>query len=231
MSRRPPRSTRTVTRFSYTTLFRSLSAVSCINGVPTIGFLRDTHVSVERIDELHRVLWNQGLMSLLLVIRDDELTAYSLVQRPLYRDETRDKDPRLVKTLSLLNDALALRELLDSAESGRFWYENDLYFNPDNRVDSVLLANLLMAFRSLKDELGTDGAQALLMQTMFVAYLEDREIIGEAVFRDASQGRFVKLLELLEAGDTATFETLFTRSEEHKSELQSLMRISYAVFC
>src|SRR3546814_10364553 len=78
--------------------------------------------------------------------------------------------------LSLLNDALALRELLDSAESGRFWYENDLYFNPDNRVDSVLLANLLMAFRSLKDELGTDGAQALLMQTMFVAYLEDREI-------------------------------------------------------
>src|SRR3546814_15336003 len=29
-----------------------LSAVSCINGVPTIGFLRDTHVSVERIDEL-----------------------------------------------------------------------------------------------------------------------------------------------------------------------------------
>lgn len=149
-------------------------------------------------------------MSLLLVIRDDELTAYSLVQRPLYRDETRDKDPRLVKTLSLLNDALALRELLDSAESGRFWYENDLYFNPDNRVDSVLLANLLMAFRSLKDELGTDGAQALLMQTMFVAYLEDREIIGEAVFRDASQGRFVKLLELLEAGDTATFETLFT---------------------
>src|SRR3546814_10936895 len=100
MSRRPPRSTRTVTRFSYTTLFRSLSAVSCINGVPTIGFLRDTHVSVERIDELHRVLWNQGLMSLLLVIRDDELTAYSLVQRPLYRDETRDKDPRLVNTLS-----------------------------------------------------------------------------------------------------------------------------------
>src|SRR3546814_4183951 len=86
-----------------------------------------------------------------------------------------------------------------------------------------------MAFRSLKDELGTDGAQALLMQTMFAAYLEDREIIGEAVFRDASQGRFVKLLELLEAGDTATFETL--RSEEHTSELQSLMRISYAVFC
>jgi len=187
-----------------------LSAVSCINGVPTIGFLSDPLVSIERIDELHRILWNQGLMSLLLVIRGDELTAYSLVQRPLQRDESRGKDPRLVKTLSLLDDALALRELLDEADSGRFWYENDSYFNPANRVDSVLLTNLLMAFRNLKDELGTDAAQALLMQTMFVAYLEDRQIIGEAVFRDASQNRFATLLELLGAGDPEPFEVLFT---------------------
>lgn len=187
-----------------------LSAVSCINGVPTIGFLNDPLVSIERIDELHRILWNQGLMSMLLVIRSDELTAYSLVQRPLHRDESRGKDPRLVKTLSLLDDALALRELLDSAESGRFWYENDDYFNPDNRVDSVLLANLLTAFRSLKDELGTDAAQALLMQTMFVAYLEDRQIIGEAVFRAASQDRYATLLELLRAGNPEPFEVLFT---------------------
>lgn len=187
-----------------------LSAVSCINGVPTIGFLSDPLVSIEHIDELHRILWNQGLMSLLLVIRGDVLTAYSLVQRPLHHDKNRGKDPRLVKTLSLLDDALALRELLDAAESGRFWYENDGYFNPDNRVDSVLLANLLMAFRSIKDELGADAAQALLMQTMFVAYLEDRQIIGKVVFRVASQDRFSTLLELLEAGDTESFEVLFT---------------------
>lgn len=186
-----------------------LSAVSCINGVPTIGFLSDPNVSVERVDELHRILWNQGLMSLLLVIRDDELTAYSLVQRPLYRDESRGKDPRLVKTLSLLTDALALRELLDATESGRFWFENDGYFNPEDRVDNVLLVNLLAAFEGLKDELGAEPAQALLMQTMFVAYLEDRQIIGEAVFRDASQDRYGSLQELLDAGKPAPFEKLF----------------------
>ncbi len=78
------------------------------------------------------------------------------------------------------------------------------------RVDSVLLANLLMAFRSLKDELGTDAAQALLMQTMFVAYLEDRQIIGEAVFGTASQDRFATLLDLLRAGNSEPFEVLFT---------------------
>lgn len=186
-----------------------LSAVSCLNGVPTIGFLSDPTVSVERVDELHRILWNQGLMSLLLVIRDDELTAYSLVQRPLYRDESRGKDPRLVKTLSLLTDALALRELLDATESGRFWFENDGYFNPENRVDNVLLVNLLAAFQGLKDELGAEPAQALLMQTMFVAYLEDRQIIREAVFRSASQDRHGSLQELLDAGKPAPFEKLF----------------------
>src|SRR3546814_8076946 len=34
-----------------------------------------------------------------------------------------------------------------------------------------------------------------------------------------------------EAGDVTDFATCTARSEEHTSELQSLMRISYAVFC
>src|SRR3546814_9939430 len=38
-------------------------------------------------------------------------------------------------------------------------------------------------------------------------------------------------LELLVAGIQAYVFALLTRSEEHTSELQSLMRISYAVFC
>src|SRR3546814_10746452 len=39
-------------------------------------------------------------------------------------------------------------------------------------------------------------------------------------------------IELIEDGGTVVQETrLYDRSEEHTSELQSLMRISYAVFC
>src|SRR3546814_1060754 len=34
-----------------------------------------------------------------------------------------------------------------------------------------------------------------------------------------------------DAGRFATFAMIWIRSEEHTSELQSLMRISYAVFC
>ena len=194
-------------RFALTEL--GLSAVFCIEGVPTIGFLNQPDVSLTRIDELHRILWNQGLMSLLLVLREDELVAYSLVQRPFQREEGQRSDPRLITTLSLLSDAIALRELIDSTESGRFWFENDKFFDPDDRVDSVLLSNLLEAFRNMRDDLGGDGAQALLMQTMFIAYLEDRKIIKEAVFQDASDGSCSSLAEMLEADTPSYFEALF----------------------
>src|SRR3546814_10745772 len=39
------------------------------------------------------------------------------------------------------------------------------------------------------------------------------------------------MLRLAQRPDTGTYGALALRSEEHTSELQSLMRISYAVFC
>jgi hypothetical protein len=186
-----------------------LAAVFCIEGVPTVGFVNEPDVSIARVDELHRILWNQGLMSLLLVLKQDEVVAYSLVQRPFQREEGHRSDPRLIMTLSLLSDALKLRELIDSTESGRFWFENDKYFDPDDRVDSVLLSNLLEAFRDMRGDLGGEAAQALLMQTMFIAYLEDRKIIKEAVFQEASNQTCSSLAEVLEAESPAYFEALF----------------------
>lgn len=186
-----------------------LAAVFCIEGVPTIGFLNEPDVSLNRIDDLHRILWNQGLMSLLLVLKQDELVAYSLVQRPFQRKEGQRNDPRLIMTLSLLSDALKLRELIDSTESGRFWFDNDKYFDPDDRVDSVLLSNLLEAFREIRGDLGGEAAQTLLMQTMFIAYLEDRKIIKEVVFQETSDKACSSLADMLEADSPTHFEELF----------------------
>src|SRR3546814_8640862 len=54
------------------------------------------------------------------------------------------------------------------------------------------------------------------------------QLVGIATFRDQAIGRFprrsVRSLP-------ASLATTLDRSEEHTSELQSLMRISYAVFC
>src|SRR3546814_3872083 len=38
-------------------------------------------------------------------------------------------------------------------------------------------------------------------------------------------------VDRMKAGVLAAYDSLSSRSEEHTSELQSLMRISYAVFC
>src|SRR3546814_2385224 len=50
--------------------------------------------------------------------------------------------------------------------------------------------------------------------------------VGEPSVEDA-----VKILEGLRARFEDHHQVQYTRSEEHTSELQSLMRISYAVFC
>src|SRR3546814_2409391 len=51
-------------------------------------------------------------------------------------------------------------------------------------------------------------------------------------FRTASvRGRLHRVLSALHTGAGLRFGIEVVRSEEHTSELQSLMRISYAVFC
>ncbi|HVZ18094.1 MAG TPA: N-6 DNA methylase [Terriglobales bacterium] len=186
-----------------------LTGVFCIEGVPTIGFLREDEPAPERLDRVHRILWNQGLMSLLLVVRDDELLAYSLVHRPIARNPNQKGDPRLIETMRLVDDALKLRELIDSAESGRFWLEHDSHFDPAQRVDTVLLNNLIAAFAALKDDLGPDGAQALLMQSMFIAYLEDRKIVRTERFQEVSNKACASFEEILNSRSTSPFEALF----------------------
>src|SRR3546814_1534860 len=51
---------------------------------------------------------------------------------------------------------------------------------------------------------------------------------GDREHRNAVELRVVKAVEQMHAARTGRREA---RSEEHTSELQSLMRISYAVFC
>src|SRR3546814_7629137 len=48
---------------------------------------------------------------------------------------------------------------------------------------------------------------------------------------DAGDRLFIDLQQMSATADRATFRLIDPRSEERTSELQSLMRISYAVFC
>jgi hypothetical protein len=187
-----------------------LSALFCVQGVPTVAILSVEQYNRSQIVDLHWKLWNQGLASLLLVITDDTLRAFSLARTPI-EDLDGDFEQRcLFATLDQTQEALQFRNLLRGAESGRLWKDNAEYFNPKERIDQVLLENLKESHQLLREaNLSSDAAQALLIQAMFIAYLEDREIITPDYFREMSRQQVDSFSSLLAAQNTKLLKSLF----------------------
>lgn len=164
------------------TALRDLGAdsVFCIEGVPTAVFFAADGADPADIAALHSNLWNQGLASVLAVVCGDTIRIYSLAAVPQDRRGGRLDDDCLIEVLRKVADAAKMHSLIRGMESGRYWQEHSDKFFPDQRVDGTLLRNLKEADARLRElELAPDAAQALLMQTMFIAYLEDRRIIGK----------------------------------------------------
>ncbi len=185
------------------------SAVLCVQGVPTVVIVVLEEYKRERVLALHGALWNQGLAALLLVLSGDTIRAFSLARVP-YSD-ARDFDSRcLVQQLDAVADGLAVKDFIYGAESGRLWEHHTGYFRASERIDQVLLDNLSASHDALCEEgLSGDAAQALLIQAMFVAYLEDRQIIGPEYFRAASDGATETFLGLLESTSAVGLYRLF----------------------
>ena len=186
------------------------SAVFCVQGVPTIAILSVDEYDREATINLHAALWNQGLASLLLVISSDTVRAFSLARFP-HSGENHDFDDRcLIQELNAINQALILKDIIYGAESGRLWEEHADYFRSQERIDHVLLGNLTASHQLLRDSgLSFDAAQALLVQAMFIAYLEDREIIGSEYFLHASDGHADSFSALLKSAKTNLLDRLF----------------------
>ena len=191
------------------------SAVFCVQDVPTVVIAELADYDRRRVVELHGALWNQGLATLLLVISGDVVRAFSLARRPL-SDEGESEARSRVLRLDAVTHALAIRNLLYATESGRFWQKHAEYFPPEERIDRVLLDNLTVAHGALRNAgLSTAAAQALLMQTMFVAYLEDRKIILPEYILKATGGAAKTFGGLLEARDVKGLNGLFESLRGH----------------
>lgn len=187
-----------------------LSAVFCVQGVPTVAILAADHYNRAAVVDLHGALWNQGLASLLLVIADDTLRVFSLARTPLKDPGEVFESRCLIETLSLTAEALQFQNLIYGAESGRLWRDHGDFFKPKERIDQVLLENLNASHTLLQTEgLSSDSAQALLIQAMFIAYLEDREIVTPAYFAAVSEKVSKSFLELLASSDVAAFRAFF----------------------
>ena len=182
------------------------SAVFCVQHVPTVVVLSVDEYDPAAVAPLRAALWNQGLASLLVVVSGDTVRVLSLPRAGVEDDVARF----LVEELDAVTDALALRDLVYAAESGRYWEEHPDHFRPEKRVDRVLLDNLTQSHQLLHDAgLSLDAAQALLVQTMFVAYLENREIVGAEYFQGVSNTRAGDFETLLRSGNVESLKRLF----------------------
>jgi len=187
-----------------------LSAIFCVQGVPTVAILSVEQYDRARVIHLHGVLWNQGLVSLLLVIAGDTLRAFSLMPMP-YKDSSDGFDQQcLIATLKQTADSLQFRNLIYGAESGRLWKDYAGYFRRKERIDQVLLSNLKKSHGLLcRANLSSGAAQALLIQAMFISYLEDREIITPEYFRSVAGNGLDSFSSLLATQDVRLLKSLF----------------------
>lgn len=187
-----------------------LSAVFCVQGVPTVAILSADHYDRASVVDLHGALWNQGLASILLVVAGDTLRVFSLARTPLKCSGEAFERRCLIETLSITVEALRFQNIIYGAESGRLWRDHGDFFKPKERIDQVLLDNLNAAHALLLTEgLSSDSAQALLIQAMFIAYLEDRQIVTPAYFEAVSENSSKSFLEMLASNRVEAFKALF----------------------
>lgn len=191
----------------------SVTAVFCVQGVPTVVIVNQKHYDSNEIVRVHAALWNQGLASMLVVITDDMVRVFSLAKAS--GSDKQFEDRCLIEALNAGAATLSLSGYISGAESGRLWREKADYFNPKERIDYVLLNNLTVAHNLLVEgDLLPSEAQAILIQTMFIAYLEDRQIIGPDYFLSATGQKMDSLAGLLNSGDVDNLEYLFHQLQQ-----------------
>ena len=186
------------------------AAVFCVEHLPTAVFFAAESMAPADIARIHSNLWNQGLASVLAVVCGETIRIYSLAATPADRSTATFDDTCLIHTLHQVRNALALRSLIHGLESGRYWKEHRDKFDANQRVDGVLLRNLKQSHRLLQERgLAPEASQALLMQAMFIAYLEDRKVIDTGYIKAATGSVSSSFADILIANKVNAFYDLF----------------------
>ena len=189
----------------------NLSGVLSIDQVPSVAFLELPQADETRVRNVHRALWNQGLVSVLIVCLKQEYRLYSVWESPMPVDGQRDGDRLLIEILRTARDAFRLRTLITEIESGRYFETHRPHFKTAARVDSTLLVNLEESEKLLASEsLDQDSARAALLHVIFISYLEDRGILDDQYFADhLPEDGVYCLLDVLRLRSPAVLNKLF----------------------
>ncbi|MDR2891919.1 MAG: SAM-dependent methyltransferase [Deltaproteobacteria bacterium] len=181
-------------------LASGITAIHCINNLPVTAILYQDKIDAGQVNCVHKILWNQGIADVLLVLSQDTILLYSLWSVPGVGDEKRLLDADwLLKSLSLSEEYDNIQDIIPSIESGNIFSAYPEHFDPSTRVDSQLVRDLI-GYRQLlqkNNQVNVGAAHSILLQAMFLLYLWDRKIIdSEFIFRHTGS-HYSSLDELL----------------------------------
>ena len=157
-----------------------LEAILTVEEKPTVYFKRVNRKDPAAESELHRLLWNQGTATLLVVRDSSEVRVYSALAAPDIKPIAADDDIRLVETLTQIQSALQLTDFVRRVETGRIYEQHRDKFQAESGVDRTLLQSLKASSTLLcegVDALKPRVASALLGRLLFTCYLCARGVL------------------------------------------------------
>ncbi|MEI6368662.1 MAG: N-6 DNA methylase [Nostocales cyanobacterium ELA608] len=163
------------------------TAIYELSGSPCIYFTQLNEPNPRELAKLHKLSWNHGLAPMLWVITPDEVLLYNSYSQPKEQDEI-DPNRNLIEKFKTTESDLERMNKYASRlqiESGEFWqWEKAKQIDRQQRVDSVLVKDLNVAEKELTEnqKLDRQFAHALLIRSVFVAYLQDRGILNQDFF-------------------------------------------------
>jgi hypothetical protein len=198
-----------------------LEAILTVEEKPTVYFKRVNRKDPAAESKLHRLLWNQGTATLLVVRDSSEVRVYSALAAPDIKPIAVDDDTRLVETLTQIQTALQLVDFVRRVETGRIYQQHRDKFQAESGVDRTLLQSLKASSKLLcedDDALKPSVAHALLGRLLFTCYLCARGVLSKDYLkRDvgitlprSNSEEPVNLQQILNGGSpTEAKETLF----------------------
>ena len=158
-----------------------LAGVLCVDGRPTAYLCEGARFSTGQKRAKQQIVWNQGLVPLLIFLTPNSVEVHSTVKKPTQSSDTDDKAaelPSLITDLGNIAEALECQKLIRSIETGQFFQERAKFFPTNESVDRCLIENLVYTARKLKNaDWKQERAYSLLGRALFVSFLEAREFI------------------------------------------------------